>query len=86
MVPFVVADILDAQDWTPFEERYASTGRAPSLLNNALGCEQHFCTKVAAPLVHARPGDAESGVTPEDEARLAVVRDHGSASLHHIYS
>jgi len=29
VVPFVVADILDAQDWTPFEERYASTGRAP---------------------------------------------------------
>src|SRR5690554_5007528 len=27
--PFVVADLLDAQDWTPFEARYAATGRAP---------------------------------------------------------
>ncbi|GHA88539.1 hypothetical protein GCM10007159_07440 [Modicisalibacter luteus] len=27
--PFVVAELLDAQDWTPFEERYAATGRAP---------------------------------------------------------
>ncbi|XKH59044.1 IS1182 family transposase [Halomonas sediminis] len=27
--PFVVADLLDAQDWTPFEDRYAATGRAP---------------------------------------------------------
>lgn len=26
--PFVVADLLDAQDWTPFEDRYAATGRA----------------------------------------------------------
>lgn len=27
--PFVVADLLDDQDWMPFEERYAATGRAP---------------------------------------------------------
>lgn len=27
--PFVVADLLDAQDWRPFEDRYAATGRAP---------------------------------------------------------
>ncbi|MCC5901332.1 MAG: hypothetical protein JJT87_05325 [Halomonas sp.] len=24
--PFVVADLLDAQDWRPFEDRYAATG------------------------------------------------------------
>lgn len=29
VILFVVADILDAQDWTPLEERYASTGRTP---------------------------------------------------------
>lgn len=27
--PLVVAELLDAQDWTPFEDRYATTGRAP---------------------------------------------------------
>lgn len=27
--PFVVADLLDAEDWLPFEERYAAVGRAP---------------------------------------------------------
>ncbi len=27
--PFVVADLLDDQDWMPFENRYAATGRAP---------------------------------------------------------
>ena len=37
VVPFVVADILDAQDWTPFEERYASTGRAPYAPRAMLG-------------------------------------------------
>lgn len=26
---FIVADLLDAQDWQPFEARYAATGRAP---------------------------------------------------------
>ncbi|CAM3374144.1 putative transposase [Xenorhabdus nematophila ATCC 19061] len=26
---FIVADILDEQDWTPFERQSASTGRAP---------------------------------------------------------
>ncbi|WP_148255451.1 transposase [Aidingimonas lacisalsi] len=25
----MVANLLDAQDWTPFEDRYAATGRAP---------------------------------------------------------
>ncbi len=37
VVPFVVADILDAQDWAPFEERYASTGRAPYAPRAMLG-------------------------------------------------
>lgn len=37
VVPFIVADILDAQDWTPFEERYASTGRAPYAPRAMLG-------------------------------------------------
>lgn len=27
--PFTVADLLDKQDWSPFEARYAATGRAP---------------------------------------------------------
>lgn len=27
--PFIVADLLDEQDWRTFENRYASTGRAP---------------------------------------------------------
>tara|TARA_R110000796_G_scaffold200418_2_gene316438 strand:- start:4270 stop:4530 length:261 start_codon:yes stop_codon:yes gene_type:complete len=27
--PLVVAELLDAQDWTSFEDRYATTGRAP---------------------------------------------------------
>lgn len=35
--PFIVADLLDAQDWTPFEERYASTGRAPYAPRAMLG-------------------------------------------------
>ncbi|WP_448511218.1 hypothetical protein [Photorhabdus sp. MH8.4] len=26
---FIVAEVLDEQDWGPFERRYASTGRAP---------------------------------------------------------
>jgi transposase len=27
--PFTVANLLDQEDWRPFEERYAATGRAP---------------------------------------------------------
>jgi transposase len=27
--PFIVARLLDEQDWTPFEQRYAATGRTP---------------------------------------------------------
>src|SRR4051812_22938226 len=27
--PFIVARLLDEQDWLPFEQRYAATGRAP---------------------------------------------------------
>ena len=27
--PFVVAHLLGQQDWLPFEQRYAATGRAP---------------------------------------------------------
>jgi len=27
--PFIVAHLLDQQDWRPFEVRYAATGRAP---------------------------------------------------------
>ncbi|MFD0706129.1 hypothetical protein [Photorhabdus akhurstii] len=26
---FIVAEVLDEQDWVPFEGRYVSTGRAP---------------------------------------------------------
>lgn len=37
VAPFVVADLLDAQDWAPFEERYASTGRAPYAPRAMLG-------------------------------------------------
>ena len=37
VAPFIVADLLDAQDWTPFEERYASTGRAPYAPRAMLG-------------------------------------------------
>jgi transposase len=35
--PFIVADLLDAQDWTPFEDRYAATGRAPYAPRAMLG-------------------------------------------------
>lgn len=34
---FPVADLLDAQDWQPFEERYAATGRAPYAPRQMLG-------------------------------------------------
>jgi hypothetical protein len=27
--PFVVAELLDGEDWKPFEERYSAVGRAP---------------------------------------------------------
>lgn len=35
--PFVVADLLDRQDWTAFENRYANTGRAPYAPRAMLG-------------------------------------------------
>ena len=35
--PFIVADLLDAQDWRPFEDRYAATGRAPYAPRAMLG-------------------------------------------------
>ena len=35
--PFVVAEQLDAQDWTVFEQRYAPTGRAPYALRAMMG-------------------------------------------------
>src|SRR5690554_6599844 len=35
--PFVVADLLDDQDWKPFENRYAPTGRAPYAPRAMLG-------------------------------------------------
>ncbi|WP_126353811.1 transposase [Mycoavidus cysteinexigens] len=28
-IPLIVSQLLDAQDWEPFEQRYAATGRAP---------------------------------------------------------
>lgn len=35
--PFVVSELLDAQDWTVFEQRYAPTGRAPYAPRAMLG-------------------------------------------------
>jgi transposase len=35
--PFVVARLLDGQDWSPFEQRYAATGRAPYCPRQMLG-------------------------------------------------
>uniref|UniRef100_UPI0036DF6E34 transposase n=1 Tax=Photorhabdus sp. RM322S TaxID=3342825 RepID=UPI0036DF6E34 len=34
---FIVADILDEQDWAPFERHYASTGRAPYSPRSMMG-------------------------------------------------
>jgi transposase len=36
-VPFIVADLLDQQDWSEFEERYAARGRAPYAPRAMLG-------------------------------------------------
>ena len=46
---FVVAERLDAQDWTVFEQRYAPSGRAPyaprAILGvNSLGIKQSFAS------------------------------------------
>jgi transposase len=35
--PFVVAHLLGQQDWSPFEQRYAATGRAPYAPRQMLG-------------------------------------------------
>lgn len=35
--PFIVADLLDQQDWSAFEERYAAVGRAPYAPRPMLG-------------------------------------------------
>jgi transposase len=35
--PFIVANLLDRQDWSAFEERYAATGRAPYAPQAMLG-------------------------------------------------
>ena len=35
--PFIVADLLDRQDWSSFEERYAAVGRAPYAPRAMLG-------------------------------------------------
>lgn len=35
--PFIVADLLDRQDWSAFEERYAAVGRAPYAPRAMLG-------------------------------------------------
>ncbi|SFO12254.1 transposase [Xenorhabdus japonica] len=34
---FIVAEILDEQDWAPFERHYASTGRAPYSPRSMMG-------------------------------------------------
>ncbi|NRN31059.1 transposase, partial [Photorhabdus heterorhabditis] len=34
---FIVSDILDEQDWVPFERNYASSGRAPYSPRSMMG-------------------------------------------------
>lgn len=50
--PFVLTVLLDVQDWTPFEDRYAATGHAPYspraimglILNGIIhGVSSHHC-------------------------------------------
>ncbi|MDE1476333.1 transposase [Xenorhabdus bovienii] len=77
---FIVAEILDEQDWVPFEHHYASTGRAPYSPRSMMGILLHGIMKGHSSLRAlerlARCIWVSHGITPDHASLGRFIYQH----------